>query len=168
MSTIQNVFKTDRDRLARLMDLGTRDLWQPAEFGEIWRQQLDSALEFDLSTRIREATTTYEKARATTRKAPRTFRGLLGSARPPIALLKLAKDFAKSHAKGQNAALPRDIATMLYFACAAVALVRCGERITRLDDKKFREGVQWAIAQSWLDETSRGWFSAALKEIKSE
>ena len=59
--------------------------------------------------------------------------------------------------------MPRDIATMLYFACAAAALVRCGERITRLDDTKLREGLEWAIAQSWLDGTSRELFTAALK-----
>jgi hypothetical protein len=127
----------------------------------VWRDlasAIDAPLEFDLNTRIREATTTYAEASATTLTPPKTFRELLTGPHPPIELLKLAKDFAKTHAKADNGPLPRDIATMLYFANVAVALVRYGERITKLDDDKLRKGVEWAIAQSWLDETSRGWF----------
>ena len=51
--------------------------------------------------------------------------------------------------------LPRDIATVLYFAGIVVALTRCGERISQLDDAALRAGIEWAMSLPRLDEETR-------------
>ncbi|HXJ55929.1 MAG TPA: hypothetical protein VNU68_04615 [Verrucomicrobiae bacterium] len=167
MSTIHSVFRSDRTCLSKLMnvDKGTKNLWQPVEFGEFWHQQLDTPLEYNLTIRIKEATNTYAGASATSRTPPRTFRELLTGPHPPIELLKLVKDFAKRHAKTEDGRLPEDVASMLYFASIAVALVRCGERISRLNDDKLRKGAEWALDQSWLDEATRLLFVKARELV---
>ena len=166
--SIHDIYQTDSRKLEKLARLaeGPEDLCGPEEFSAVWRHQLAAPLEFDLTTAIREAQTTYDAARATAPKPPRTFRDLLQSLAPPIELLKLAKDFAKTHALGRERAVPQPIATALYFACIAAALTRCHERITSLDDDNLCRGLKWAGAQTWLDESTRNLLQEGLQVVK--
>jgi hypothetical protein len=43
----------------------------------------------------------------------------------------------------------------LYFLAVAVALAKCGCRISKLSGPALREGIAWARAQPWLDEITR-------------
>src|SRR3954465_4769755 len=69
-----------------------------------------------------------------------TFGDLLSHPRPPIALLERVKDFAKSSRFAQDGPLHPEVATLLYFAAIAVALVRCGARISELDSRALGQG----------------------------
>jgi hypothetical protein len=67
----------------------------------------------------------------------------------------LTKDFAKACRISADSPIPREIATVLYFASIAVARLRCGRRITELTDTAVRKGLDWALGQPWLDEATR-------------
>ena len=85
----------------------------------------------------------------------KSFGDLFAHPHPLVELLELVKDFAKEHRTDAESPLPREVATVLYYASIAVALVRCGHRITRHDDTTLRQGFQWCIDQAWVDEPVR-------------
>ena len=43
----------------------------------------------------------------------------------------------------------------MYFATIVAAMIRCGRRITNLDDEAVLKGVEWSLRQSWLDDRTR-------------
>lgn len=167
MSTLHDVFRSDATQLAGLINLDANapGNWRPEELGEVWRYQLDAPLEFDLTEQMQEAGTTYAAASLAMYDPPKTFRELLAHPQPSRQLLVLAKDFSKKQSQGGDAALPREIALALYFVVISVALNRRGERITGLAEAKLRAGIEWAIAQPWLDESTRMLFGEGLKQI---
>ena len=87
-----------------------------------------------------------------------TFGQLLNAPSPPVALLVAAKDFAKAVRMDPHAALPKEIAAVLYFAAIVVARRRCGTMISRLSPEELRAGVEWVIAQPWVDPATRDLF----------
>jgi hypothetical protein len=87
-----------------------------------------------------------------------SFGELLRQPHPPVELLVLTKDFAKASREDAAGALPKDVATVLYFAAIVVARRRCGGRITRLSDGEVRAGVEWVLAQPWVDGAARALF----------
>jgi hypothetical protein len=115
--------------------------------------QLAAPLLFDTS-RLPEATRLDLLHRSQTGASPlRTFGDLLRHPQPPIELLCLVKDYAKGLSDAPpeaTHAVPAEIATCLYFATLAAALVRCGQRISALDDRALCRGFEWASFQSWI------------------
>lgn len=87
-----------------------------------------------------------------------TFGQLLNAPSPPVALLVAAKDFAKAARMDPHATLPKEIAAVLYFAAIVVARRRCGTMISRLSQEELRAGVEWVIAQPWVDPATRDLF----------
>ncbi len=165
--SIDNIYKTDASRLSALMDLDerTKEAYSSTESGAIWRQQLATPLLIDLKTQIRESSTDFESARAASPRPPETFGELLTHPHPPIGLLTLAKDFAKTHAQSKDGVLPQDIALALYFTCIAAALTHCCRRITSLDDGQLRKGFKWASRLTWQTGSIRALLLEALKLI---
>lgn len=86
----------------------------------------------------------------------KSFGDLLHHPNPLPELLELLKEFAKDNRSDAESPLPREVATVLYYASIAVALSRCGRRITRHDDATLRQGFQWGCDQPWVDEATRG------------
>ncbi len=101
------------------------------------------------------------------RLVPESFGDLLHHPDPLPELLELLKDFAKDNRNDAESPLPREVATVLYYASIAVALTRCGRRITRHDDATLRQGFQWGCDQPWVDEATRGLLHAGLKALGS-
>jgi hypothetical protein len=81
---------------------------------------------------------------------------------PPIELLEMLKDFAKAHALHPRSPLPREIATVLYYASILVAMNRCDRQITKLDSNLLRASVADLLPQEWLDESIRAVFTEGL------
>jgi hypothetical protein len=80
----------------------------------------------------------------------RTMQQVLEAAQPPLELLKAVKQFAKGNVNGPAEALPRPIATVLYYAPIAAARVRLATRISQLSDASLDAGFRWALDQPWL------------------
>jgi len=104
---------------------------------------------------LAEATAGNSPARTAVFPGIQTFDELLHSPMPPIDLLKSVKEFAKANRDHPASVLPGEIATVLYFASVIVARWRCGEVITTLNDRELRVGIEWAIAEPWVDERTK-------------
>jgi WD40 repeat protein/predicted Ser/Thr protein kinase len=163
----RDLSKSDPASLARMMDLdtGTKHDWHPEELGSILRHQLDSPLAFDLGNFAPESKGTLDVISPSTTTPLNTFGDLLRHPHPPLEVLKLVKEFAKANRNNSQSTLPPEIATVVYFAAIVVALMRCGQRITALDDDALRQGVEWVVAQPWIDELSRSLLRDALTFI---
>ncbi len=145
--------------LMHLMDLdllGTQH-WKPEELGSILAHQLAAPLAGDLRRYV--ADLDHKLASAPARA--RTFGQLLFHAQPPVELLEGVKRFAKAARADPESPLPDEIATVLYFAAIVSAMLRCGQRITRMDDEALRYSLDWARKQVWLDAQTRALFDEA-------
>ena len=158
---------SDPKRLANLVSLGGDDApqWTQQELAAMWTHQLQSPLNFDLSSISKDVDHTIM---VVTRADPRPltrFLDLLRHPKPPIELLQWTKDFAKGHTSG-NDGMPSEIASALYYASILLARSRCGRKISELDDASLRRGSEWIMRQPWLDEQSREIISQGLASLE--
>jgi len=142
--------------LAQMLDIGpdTHGLWEPGELGTILEHQLAAPLEFELVGMDRSQ---LDELRHDWPAGPalETFGDLLRHPRPPVELLKLTKAFAKASRAHPDSPLPEDVAGVLYLASIVVALTRCRKLITGLGKEGLSYGLDWALKQTWLDESIR-------------
>lgn len=150
-------FRIDWTRLSRLVDSTADDpmLWLPEEFGVIFRHQLTAPLRADLAGLDPQLGEKLANLRMPDGQPVATFGDLLRHPAPPVALLELVKEFAKSCRQPGQRQLPPEVASMLYYLSIGIALCRCGHRLSSLSDPALREGFRWASAQPWADETTR-------------
>lgn len=154
--------KSDPKLLARVMELGTagQRLFAPEELGAILEHQLAAPVQFDLEALEPGVGGRLARLAESQGLLLRSFGDLLLHPYPPVELLVLTKRFAKAYGSHPDSPLPREISMLLYYASILVALMRCGQRITELDDSVLREGATWLIAQGWVDPRMK----ALLKE----
>src|SRR5687768_4916926 len=131
----------DPARMAEMMTLDDTPprLWSPEELGVILRHQLSAPVQDDLGGPSADAVTATD-ARPVT--SP-TFADLLQDPEPSLAMLQRAKRFAKARKNEPQGPLPEEVATVIYYAAIAVALLRCGRRTTSMDDAALSAGCQW-------------------------
>jgi hypothetical protein len=173
MSVVPVYAPTDRMRddlrdlppesLARLVRAGEADApvaggWRPAELADVLAHQLNVPLRVDLARLGPVALGTPDLWCPPWES--RTFGDLLRDPAPPVALLRLVKDFAKAGDQG-GAGLPTPIALGLYYAAIAAALLRHGTSISALDDRGLVEGMDWARGADWMAPELRPLFDAA-------
>ena len=154
--------------LADLIDFGREEaLWTAQDLEAILEHQLDAKIDFDL-IRFGESRAEDLRQQLGSVKGPaiRTFRDLLEHPSPPIELLDATRRFAKSCRSRAEGPLPDEIATVLYFASAVVAMVKCERRISRLDDDGLRYALDWALEQPWLDDSIRDLFARGRQTLK--
>ncbi len=165
---ISAVYRLDSRRLVGLLDTDedANTLYQKDEFPALFAEQLNAPLEFDLTASDPKTQPTIETVHSTVSNPPRTFAELFHHPHPPIALLKLTKDYGKRIASRKNTALPWEIGYVIYATSLAVGLARYGERIGRLPTDKLRKGLQWSIQQPWVDEATRSQLQAGLERLK--
>jgi hypothetical protein len=152
-----------RESLARLLDAEAGGgEWTADDMAAILRHQLNAPLRADLAaTNPRAGHTLDTVSRAS--PPPATFGELLAHPHPPLELLELAKDFGKTLRLDAACGVPAGVATVIYYASIVTAKLRCGRRISDLDDAALRRGVDWALAQPWLDAATRATFEEARR-----
>jgi hypothetical protein len=84
---------------------------------------------------------------------------------PPLSQLCVAKNIAKSADVRLYAWLPSPVAYVLYISAIAAALVRCGKRITKINDAQLRQGFLWTTQQEWVWVRLRDLAESALEKI---
>src|SRR5438128_2144482 len=154
----RDILLSEPRALATLMGSTDETLgrWQPEELKEILRHQLESPLLFDLQDVDAAGKFTLERWDCVVDGiALHSFGDLFKHPHPPISLLRLTKEFAKSSDTRKASALPPEVATVLYYAAILVARMRCGEKISTLDDKTLRDATDWTLRQPWLEEVMR-------------
>jgi hypothetical protein len=149
------------------LDFGSQELWGPDELGAVLEHQLSAPLQCDLGRLDKGLAGRLEELNSAEGPALGTFGDLLHHPHPPVELLELAKRFAKACRSHRDSPLPDEVATVLYFLSIAVALTKCGQRITKMDDASLRYSFEWALKQSWLDASSRGLLEQARQAIDS-
>src|SRR5262249_18508201 len=114
--------RVDVRLLTRLLELPA----PPPEPGVLLRRLLSTPVPVDL--RVLEPETA-EKLRSWADAQGlilKSFGDLLAHPHPLLELLEFVKDFAKENRTDAESPLPREVATVLYYACIAAALARCG------------------------------------------
>ena len=152
------VFDTDRRQLATLLDMPADDaerLWQDEELGALLRHQMTAPMQVDLINLERGLALKVRSLAESLGLTLKSFGELLAHPNPPLELLKITKDFAKACRLSPNSPMPREIASVLYFASIAAALVRCRRRITGLTNEALAEGFRWVLSRPWLDAPTR-------------
>ena len=136
--------------------------WSADELAEILRHQMTVPVKLEL---IPAAGERPDGPQATDPHADLSFREFLGHPLPSLPLLREVKDYAKAARSDPRGALPAEIATVLYFACIAAALLRHRARLTSLDERPLVRGLQWLAALPWADALTRALAAEALSHL---
>ena len=160
----RDLTRSDPKLLADLLKTGggAETLWLPEELATVLRHQLSAPVEFE----PRPIGSAQPPAHPRQTAPVTSFGELFHHPNPPVELLLLTKDFAKASRVRLECLLPEEVATVLYYASIVAARVRLGKRISGLDDKSVREGIEWVLAQPWVDEQTRGLFEQGLASLK--
>lgn len=129
--------RTNPQSLARLLAADAAPQWTADDLAAMWRHQLRASAGAGL-----------------------TFGELFANPHPPLEILEQAKALGKSMRRECSGFVPAEMATVIYYASIVAAKSRCGHSISDLDDEALRRGIQWALAQPWLDATTRSLFQA--------
>jgi hypothetical protein len=135
-------------------------IWTNADLASILRHQLASPLTCDLGRVAPEAVLT--SLLSSVPGPLSSFADLLAHPAPPLEMLRLAKDFAKGADASVDAPLPEPVASLLYYAAIAGAMLRHSARISSLDAASLRRAVEWTRRQVWVDEQLRQVIVAGL------
>ena len=140
----------DPRALARLLNIDERrqGRWNADELGQVLLHQLRAPLLFDLAS-ITSTGPNVTVAKETGGQ-PASFGELFRHPQPPIELLQLVKEFAKTSDQRENSPLPPEISTVLYYAAILSARLRLNEQISNLSPEALQDGVRWALKQAWL------------------
>jgi len=163
-----NTRMSDPKRLAGLVSMSGDDApqWTEQELAGMWKHQLEAPLNYDLSGVSKDVEATIAMATQVDPRPLMKFGDLFRHPRPPIELLQWTKDFAKAHTVGGNG-MPSEIAAALYYASILLARLRCGRRISELDDAALHRGTSWIIRQPWLDPETREMITAGLASLET-
>jgi hypothetical protein len=166
----KDIHNTDARLLARLIDTegSAHRLWSPEELGAIFRHEISAPVEYSLEGVDSAVRGGLARLCASHGLLIRSIADLLNHPNPPVELLALTKDYAKASREHPEGVLPPEVATVLYFACIAAALVRCGRHITELADESVRHGMEWGASIPWLDDGTRALFMEALRFLKAQ
>jgi hypothetical protein len=164
----RNIGESNTESLARLMNLEPEreGLWGPGELGEILAHQLSASLEFDL---LGLDENLVHKLRTEWASDPpiETFSDLLHHPCPPVEFLELTKQFAKASRSHPDSPLPDEVAAVLHLLSVVVARTKCDRRITGLSDEGLRFSLEWALEQSWIDDSTRSLLKEGRKAVEA-
>jgi hypothetical protein len=161
----ESVFHTDPRRVARLFDASESDgerFWRPEELAAVLRHQLSAPLRVDIAGLACGSAARLKTLAESQGLLLKSFGDLLHHPCPPLELLEETKQFAKTCRISPQSPVPKDVAAVLYFASIAVAMTRCGRRISALSRDELTRGFRWVAEQSWVDEKTRGLISEAV------
>ncbi|MFA5204564.1 MAG: hypothetical protein WC708_09205 [Lentisphaeria bacterium] len=150
----------DRDgahRLASLMDLesAATPLWTAAELGAVFRHQMSAPVQLDLGGVAPNLVPKLRFLCEAQGLLLNSFDDLFRHPHPPVELFEIVKKWARRNRQNPAAALPKEVATALYYGSIAAALVRCQRQISRLGDPALKQGLDWMLAQQWITDPVR-------------
>lgn len=127
--------------------------WAESDLALIWQHQLAAPLAFDLGELSPNAGVVAIALCAPV--SVKSLADLIKHPSPPLELLQMLKDFARSKRTEAHSAYPNAIAVALYYTSIGLALVRLDCRLTRMHDLTLRGGMEWLTQQVWLDQATR-------------
>ncbi len=172
----QVVQSSQAEGLLRLIELdeGTATSWPAADTAGMFQHQLEAPLDFDLSVEGAPGLTTvaaFSELLQAQKTGIRTFADLFRHASPPLAVLKVSKDFFKRAARVHpQGSAEHQVAHACYLLSVVAARVHLGKRITNFSDAELRHNLKWALRQEWVGKPMRGLLKAAwtlLHEVQA-
>jgi hypothetical protein len=162
------IFMSRPAGLARILaqDRAETALWEPEEMRAIWQHQLRAPLEADFSTMHKADSNALKNAPEAAAFDKKNFGELLHHSNPPLALLKLTKDFAKQTLKEAEDPQLKETAAALYYVSYAAGMVRRSKRLGGMSAHELRGGFDWALARGWLDEKSKELITEARRLLQ--
>ncbi|MBN2506200.1 MAG: hypothetical protein JXQ71_05850 [Verrucomicrobia bacterium] len=139
--------------------------WGPEELRASLAYELDAPMAFDLGHLVEGDRRRLARLTAAQGLLLRSLRALFEHPHPPPELLRLAKDYAKSHSESPQGSPPREVALVLYYLCIAAASERCGTRLTQLTATELRAGYGWALDRPWLEGVARTLLARAREHL---
>jgi hypothetical protein len=164
-----DVFKSEPGRVAKIMGLAAThpQPWLPQELRAVLVHELDKPVRFDLGALDRGIAAQIRTLAEAEGLVVKSLADLFLHPHPPLELLRLTKDFAKTHQMHPESSLPEEVAQILYYASIAAALARHEMRISQLDNQQLREGFAWASQQAWNDQRLCPLFTEATGRLKA-
>lgn len=161
------LFKSPPKSLAAFMAAGDEHarLWRPDELAALFRHQLAAPILVDLGGYDPVTANRLKALSAAHNLVLKSFLELFLHPVPPIELLTLTKEFAKSNMDHPESSLPKEVAAVLYYASIAAALVRLDRRISQLGDAELQRALQWAKEQRWVDPQIQQLLAQALPKL---
>jgi hypothetical protein len=153
--------------LARMLRLGESEhrVWRPEELGEVLAHQLAAPVVVDLESLDPGLGARLRDLCSSRSLVLNSFADLFFHPQPPLELLELTRQFARACRSHPDAMLPHEIATLLYVMSIVVAMLRCGARITTLDDGALRSAIVWLIEQPWVEPRLVGLLNEGLRHL---
>jgi hypothetical protein len=146
-----SALKSSAPQLARILGATAPAgaCWLAKDLPDLLRHQWGAVIDFDLAEVPCEHRDKTLISAAQSRI--RTFGDLLLHPSPPLALLKLGKDFFKDKARGSKDQHPeRQVAYLFYLLVILAARTRLGETISKLSEAELERGIEWSLGQAWL------------------
>ena len=136
-------------------------LWRPEELKAIFKHQLAAPVFIDLAGFELAGAMRLENLSGAHGLLLKSFAELFRHPVPPIELLELTKNFGKANMNHAESVVPSDVASMLYYASIATAMIRLGARISKLGNDDLLRGFDWAHDQPWIDHETKVLFEQA-------
>ena len=167
MDSEQTIFMKKPEGLTRILsiDEDVKELWQAQEIEAMWRHQLAAPIGIDLETVISVTGTELRKSPHFEAFRQKTFADLFRDPSPPLEVLKLTKEFTKQTLRDCEEGQLRELASALYYASYAAALIYHGQCIGSMSENELRPGFNWALRQGWIDEQTKKLISTALLRL---
>jgi len=164
----QTIFLSGPAGLAKILEQNQEDaaLWGAGEMNAMWKHQLQAPLEDDLRTVSSAKLSALRHDLETQGFLEKSFENLLHHSKPPLALLKAIKDFAKQTFKNAEDAQFKEIAAALYYATYAVGLLCHNQRLGGMKRRELVGGFDWALGRTWIDEATKNAISQAKPLLK--
>ena len=156
-------------RVAGLMDVGSARVpdWTDAELEAVLRHQLNTPIETELVALGAAAAARFKAMYVASSDQTTSMSSIFASPDPPLPVLEMIKEFAKSLLEHPDSALPREVAGLLYWSAIAAALVCKNTRITRLKDDKLLAGLSWALERPWIEPRLRQILQRAMDVLET-
>jgi len=166
----QTIFMSGPAGLARILaqDQPEAALWSPEEMRSMWLHQLKAPIEADLASVGSSGSSPIGGTPETLAFKDKSFKDLLLDQKPPLALLRLTKDFAKQTIKDTEDPHLKEIAAALYYCSYAASMVRCGKRLGGMRSHELNGGFEWAVGREWLDQQTRALIAEARGFLERE
>ena len=161
------LFKSPPKSLAAFLAAGDERarLWRPDELAALFRHQLAAPIFVDLGGFDPVIASRLKVLGCAHNLVLKSFLELFLHPVPPVELLTLTKEFAKTNMDHPDSSLPREVAAVLYYTSISAALVRLDRRITQLGDAELERGLNWARDQQWVDPQIQQLLELALKKL---
>ncbi len=159
--TSHNTDDCSLDGLAEILRRALHSAWRESDFPSLWNHQLNSPLSSEL-----EAHRIIPPGHAVA--AGQTFQSALLTDAASLELIGLVKQYAQALRDGDNAALPKEVALMLYYLALATAWTRHRRRLSSLPLEKLMEGWTWASSRIWIDSQTRTCLENAARSYHVE